>query len=62
VRKTPKIGIFAVTDRFMALVHYSLDGVFDWSSDFISCDKTAIDWGLELFNHYAEVAESVDLS
>ena len=26
VRKTPKIGVFAVTDRFMALVHYRLDG------------------------------------
>ena len=57
-----KIGFFVVTDRFMALVPYRLDGVFDWSSDLLSCNKTAIDWGLALFNHYAELAESVDLS
>ena len=62
VRQTPKIGFFAVTDRFVALVPHRLDGVFDWASDLKSCNKTAIDWGLALFNHYAEVAESVDLS
>jgi predicted transcriptional regulator len=62
VRQNLKIGFFTVTDRFMALVPYRLDGVFDWSSDLISFNKTAIDWGLALFNHYAEVAESVDLS
>ena len=62
VRQNLKIGFFTVTDRFMALVPYRLDGIFDWSSNLISCNKTAIDWGMALFNHYAEVAESVDLS
>ena len=62
LRQSLKIGFFAVTDRFMAFVPYRLDGTFDWSSDLLNCNKTAIDWGLELFNHYAEIAESVDLS
>jgi predicted transcriptional regulator len=61
VRKTPKIGFFTVTDRFIAFVPYRLDGTFDWFSDLISCNKKAIDWGLALFNHYAKIAESVDL-
>ena len=47
---------------FMGLVPYRLDGMFDWSSDLINCNKTAIDWGLALFNHYVEIAESVGVS
>jgi len=62
LKQNLKIGFFAVTDRFMALVPYRLDGVFDWSSDLISCNKAAIDWGLALFNHCNELLESVDLS
>jgi predicted transcriptional regulator len=62
LRQNLKIGFFAVTDRFMAFVPYRLDGTFDWSSDLLSCNKTAIDWGLALFDHYNELAESVDLS
>lgn len=62
IKHNPKIGFFTVTDRFLALVLYRLDGAFDLHSNLISCSKTAIDWGLELFNHYAEIAESVDLS
>ena len=62
LKQNLKIGFFTVTDRFMALVPYRLDGVFDWSSDLISCNKTAIDWGLALFNHCNELSESVDLS
>ncbi len=62
LRQDLKIGLFTVTDHFMALVPYRLEGVFDWSSDLISCNKTAIDWGLALFNHYAGVSDSVDLS
>jgi len=62
VRQNPKIGVFAVTDYFVSLGPYRLDGTFDFASHLISCSKTAIDWGLALFNHYTEVAESVDLS
>ena len=62
LRQNPKIGVFTVTDRFMAFVPYRLDGTFDWSSDLLNCNKIAIDWGLALFNHYAEIAESIDLS
>ena len=61
LRQNLKIGFFVVTDRFMALVPYRSDGVFDWSSDLLGCDKTAIDWGLALFNHFNDLAESVDL-
>lgn len=62
VRHNPKIGIFVVTDHFMGLAPYRLGGVFDWSSDLINCDKRAIEWGRALFNHYVEIAESVDVS
>jgi predicted transcriptional regulator len=62
VRHNPKIGVFVVTDRSMGLVPYRLDGMFDWSSDLISCNDRAIEWGRALFNHYVEIAESVDVS
>jgi len=62
IRQNPKIGFFTVTDKFIALVPCRLDGTFDLHSNLISCNKKAIDWGLALFNHYAEMAENVDLS
>jgi predicted transcriptional regulator len=62
IRQNPKIGFFTVTDRFIALVPYRVDGAFDLHSNLISCNKKAIDWGLALFNHYAEMAERIDLS
>jgi predicted transcriptional regulator len=62
MRQNPKIGVFTVTDYFVSLALYRLDGTFDFSSHLMSCNKTAIDWGLALFNHYNELAESVDLS
>ncbi len=62
VRQNLKIGFFTVTDRFIALVPYRLDGTFDLHSNLMSCSKKAIDWGLELFNHYAEMSERVSLS
>ncbi|HXY87153.1 MAG TPA: transcriptional regulator FilR1 domain-containing protein [Candidatus Acidoferrales bacterium] len=62
VRQNPKIGVFTVTDYFISLGLYRLGGTFDFSSHLMSCSKTAIDWGLALFDHYAERAERVDLS
>ena len=62
IRQNPKLGFFTVTDRFVALVLYRLDETFDLHSNLMSYSKKAIDWGLALFNHYAEIAESVDLS
>jgi predicted transcriptional regulator len=62
LKQNPKIGVCAVTDYFVVLGPYRLDGAFDFSNQLISCNKKAIDWGLALFNHYAELAERVDLS
>ncbi len=62
IKQNQKIGIFTVTDRFVSLGPHHLDGTFSFSSHLISCNKTAIDWGLALFDHYAEIAERVDLS
>ena len=62
IRQNPKIGVLAVTEHFVSLGPFRLDGTFDFANHLMSCNKKAIDWGLALFNHYAEVAESVDLS
>ena len=62
VRQNPKIGLFTVTDHFVSVGPYRLDGTFDFASHLMSCNKTAIDWGHALLSHYAEIAERVDLS
>jgi predicted transcriptional regulator len=62
LKQNPKIGFFTVTDHFMALVPYRSDGVFDWPNDLLSCNKTAIDWGLALFEHFAKISDRVEIS
>ena len=55
--KSPlKIGI-TVTDKFLSLGLYHVDGPYDYSRDLLGYDKRAIDWGNELFEYYRKRAE-----
>jgi predicted transcriptional regulator len=48
-----------VTDYFLSLGLFRMDGTYDYSNDLISYSKEAITWGYEFFNHYARLSERV---
>ena len=50
---------FTVTDYFMALGFYRIDGTYDYNRDLVGYDKKAIEWGKELFEWYLKRAERV---
>lgn len=52
---------FTVTDRFIALGLYSIDGIYDLHKYLIDEDEEAIEWGNRLFEHYLKRAEEVKL-
>lgn len=43
---------FTVTDYFLSLGLFHVDGTYDYNRDLISYDKRAIEWGNELFEWY----------
>ena len=49
----------SVTDYFLSLGLFRLDGTYDYSNDLISYSKEAITWGNEFFDHYARLSERV---
>jgi len=49
----------SVTDYFLSLGLFRLDGTYDYSNDLISFSKEAITWGNEFFDHYARLSERV---
>lgn len=56
----PKIISFTVTERFMSLMLFDKKGKFDQSL-LISFEKSAIEWGKELFAYYLKLSEEVPL-
>ncbi|MCW3135584.1 MAG: DUF1724 domain-containing protein, partial [Canidatus Methanoxibalbensis ujae] len=48
---------FTVADTFLSLGLFTKEGVYDTTSDLISVDQKAIQWGVLLFNHYKERAK-----
>ncbi|MCK4736227.1 MAG: DUF1724 domain-containing protein, partial [Methanophagales archaeon] len=50
---------FTVTDYFMALGFYRIDGTYDYNRDLVGYDKKAIEWGKELFEWYLKRAGRV---
>ena len=48
-----------VTDYFLSIGLFRLDGTYDFSNDLISYSKEAITWGNEFFNHYAKLSERI---
>jgi len=49
----------SVTDYFVSLGLFRMDGTYDYSNDLISYSKEAITWGNEFFDHYARLSERV---
>lgn len=47
---------FTVTDSFLSLGLFNKNGTYDIAFDLISTDNQAIQWGVELFNHYCTKA------
>ncbi len=50
---------FTVTEYFLSLGLFHVDGTYDYNRDFVSYDKKAIEWGKELFEWYCKRAEMV---
>jgi len=52
---------FTVTDYFLAIGLYRIDGTYDYSRDLVSYNKEAIGWGRKLFEWYLNKAEKIFL-
>lgn len=50
---------FTVTESFLNLGLNRIDGSFDISGDLISKGKSAVEWGLMLFNYYKNMSHQV---
>lgn len=50
---------FTVTDRFLSLGLYRLDGTYDAGNDLICIGKDAIAWGFDLFEYYKTCAVKI---
>lgn len=59
VSEVPVRVAFTVTDSFMSLGLFDLDGRFDSNTDLVSRDKGAINWGRELFEYYRKRAHRI---
>ena len=51
-----------VTDSFVSVGFFNLDGTYDFTQDLISYEKGAIKWGRELFEYYKSRAKEVKLN
>jgi len=48
---------FTVTDTLLDLGLYRNDGTYDLSCDLICVGESAVDWGIELFDHYRNMSK-----
>lgn len=53
-----KLGALSVTDDLMLIAFFNKDGVFDHKK-VISFEKSALQWGKDLFEYYRERSEKV---
>ncbi len=58
MKEDKKIGL-TVTDKFISLGFFNLDGTYDWNRDLISSSQRAIAWGRELFKYYVNNSKIV---
>ena len=59
VTERPIKVAFSVTDSFLSLALFHIDGYFDTNNDLVSKSKGAINWGRELFEYYKKRARRV---
>jgi predicted transcriptional regulator len=50
---------FTVTDSFLSLGLYRLDGTYDLTGDLVCVGEEAREWGMELFEYYRDRAERI---
>ncbi|MEN4006603.1 MAG: DUF1724 domain-containing protein, partial [Methanobacteriaceae archaeon] len=50
---------FTVTDSYISLGLFGIDGMYKYDRDLISRDENAIRWGAKLFEHYLEKSKRV---
>ena len=48
-----------VTDYFLSIGLFRMDGTYDYSNDLVSYSKEAIAWGNEFFNYHIKLSEGV---
>ncbi len=53
---------FTVTDRFLSLGLFHPDGVYDTHTDLISTSKTALKWGMDLFEHFKSKSKKISVA
>ena len=59
VSERPIKVAFTVTEGFISLALFNLDGSYDPNTDLVSKSKGAINWGRELFEYYKSRARKV---
>jgi len=52
---------FTVTDFFLSMRLFLRDGTYDFYKNIISREKSALNWGADLFRYYETRSEKVDL-
>jgi predicted transcriptional regulator len=58
VRDSLKIAL-TVTERFLSLGLFAVDGTYDYSADLMSSHPQALEWGKRLFEYYHASSERV---
>lgn len=58
IKQSPQIA-FTVTDYFISIGLFRLDGMYDIGSDLLSYNQEALDWGQKLFGYYVSLSEPV---
>lgn len=61
VREGLKVGL-TVTDNFLSLGLFTLDGAYDYSVDVMSSHPKALEWGEMLFEYYRSTSERIKFS
>ncbi|MCZ7355624.1 MAG: DUF1724 domain-containing protein [Candidatus Methanoperedens sp.] len=58
IKENAKVA-FTVTDYFLSIGFFHIDGTYDYGNDLISYNKEAIEWGRELFEDLLQLSERV---
>jgi predicted transcriptional regulator len=61
IEQNPKTA-FTVTDYFVMVGLFRLDGSYDYSDQLLSYSKEGIRWGSKLFDHYAKASKEFDFA
>ncbi|MGZ4911198.1 MAG: helix-turn-helix transcriptional regulator [Halobacteriota archaeon] len=60
IEQPPSLA-FTVTDYFMEVGFFRLDGTYDWTKELLCYSEDSLSWGRKLFQYYVKQAELVVL-